>query len=175
MTHHPWKVVFVLLAILATAVVGRGFAEQSNGSPDGSYAVPNAGPSASNAPDSTSDHPASSYPALLDRQGERSQRDLQNAEATRQASVSEKRLKELAASDGPDWSPKALRFAEGAWVAILAGVGLLVSLAVGGYVWWSRTQSSKADGAILLPMKPEPAAIADGPETQDKTPKQRAA
>ncbi len=173
--QHSWKVVFVLLVVLAPAIARHGFAEQSNGSPDGSYALPNAGRSASNLPDSTNNLSAKPSPSLLDRQGERSQRDLQNAEATRQASASAGRLKELAASDGPDWSPKALRFAQGAWAAIFVGVGFFLSLAVGGYVWWSRARSSKADVAILLPMKPEPAAITDGPEQQDETPKQRAA
>jgi hypothetical protein len=173
--RHPWQRVLVCLVILAPAIARRGFSEQTSGSPGGSYAAPNAGPGASSAPDLTGNHSAQSSPISLDPRSVQFQRDLKNADAGWQASAPTERLKELAASDGSDWSPRAIRFAEGAWITIFAGVGLLVSLAVGGYVWWSRTQSSQVDGAILLPMQAEPAATADDAGQQDQTPKQRAA
>jgi hypothetical protein len=66
-------------------------------------------------------------------------------------------------------------FAENTWITILAVGGLIVSLAAGGSVWWSRAQHSGTDGAMVLSVNREPAAMPENAETQDLTPKRRAA
>jgi hypothetical protein len=65
--------------------------------------------------------------------------------------------------------------AEPIWIAILAGAGLFASLATGGYVWWSRLQSSRAERAVLLAIRQGPAAKPDDTEKQDTLPQRRAA
>ncbi len=176
MLPHPWKFVLVALAIAAPAAASRGFAQQSDGSPGGLYAVPDADRSAGTAQESVSDRSAQSYLSSLDPQGEQSKRDLERAAAARDEVDSAKRLKYLAEKGGAGESLVSMpSLSERTWIAILAGVGLLVSLAVGGYVWWARTQLSKANAAVLLAIEREPAPRPDGAEKQDKAPKRRAA
>ena len=164
MIRNPWKGIFVLLAILAPAVAGRCFAQESKGSPDGLYAVPDVGEGeiASAAQDSSSQRSAQSYLSSLDSQGEQFKRDLEKAEAARQAAASAKRLRYLAAGGDSHWPAWRPSLSERAWIAIMAGVGLVVSLAAGGYVWWARTQYAMADGAGLLALNRERAANPDG-------------
>ncbi len=173
--RHSWQFASVLLAILALAIANRGAAEQPGVPAGGSTASPNAGPGASDSPGSTSNQSARSYPISLDPRTVRFQRDLENADPVRQESASGRPLKELAASNGPDWSSAALSSAERTWITIFAAVGFFVMLAAGVYSWWSHIQPAQVDRAVLLPMKPETAAIADGPEMHDEIPKQRAA
>ena len=142
------------------AIAGHGFAQESNafvrasnGSPDGLYAIPDATETAGTVQDSTSNRAAQSYLRSLDPQGERFQRDLEKAESMRKAAASAKRLKYLAAGGDSDWSLRKPSLSERAWTAILAGVGLLVSLAAAGYVWWSRSEHSRTNAAVLLAVK----------------------
>jgi hypothetical protein len=157
-----------LLAIPGLAIASRGFAQESNGSPDGLYVVPDAGGSASTAQDSASDRSARTYLSSLDSQGEQFQRDLEKADATRNEVASARRMRYLAAGGDPNWSTWRPGLSERTWMAVLACVGLAVSLAAGGYVWWSRTQFySRANGAVLLALRRELAAKPDGAEQHD--------
>jgi len=170
------KGVFVVLAISALAIASHGFAQQSNnGSPDGLYTPPDASQSKSTAEKFPSNYSAQSYLSELDPQAERFKHDLEKAEAARQAAASAKRLKYLAASGESILSSWKLGLSERSWIPVLAGSGLLVSLAVGGYVWWSHIQTSKVSRAILLPVKRKSAAKAGSTAKQGKTPERRAA
>jgi len=160
--RNPGISFFVFLAITALAIASRGFAQQSNGSPDGLYTLPDAGRSTSSAQQLTSDRSAQSFLGALDPRDERFKRDLEKAEATRQAIASTKRLRYLAAngdSVSSSWTPG---LAERTWIAILAVGGILLSLTAGGYVWWSRALSTR-NHAILLNVKPEPTAKQNTP------------
>ena len=175
MIRNPWKGVFVLLAILAPVIAGHGFAQENNGSPDGLYAVPDAGESASSVNDSTSERSAESYLNSLDSQGQQFKRNMEKAEATAKAAASAKRLRYLVAGGDSNWSAWRPNLSEQNWIATLGGVGAILSLVTGGYVWWSRAQYAKANRAVLLAMKREPAAKADGTEQHGKPSTRRAA
>ena len=175
MKRHSCKFVLVVLAIPALAVASRGFAQQSSGPSDGLYALPDAGRSAGTAQESAGDRSAQSYLSSLDPRGEQFKRDLEKAEETQKAVASAKRLKYLVEEGDTTGPLETLGLSERTWIALLAGLGLLVSLAAGGYVWWSRMQSSRASAAVLLAIKPEPAAKPDSPAEHDKTTKRRAA
>lgn len=169
------KVPFVLLAISALAITSHGFAQQSNrGSADGLYALPDPGLSKSTAEESVSSRSAQSYVSELDPQAVRSKHDLEKAEAARQAAAFARSSKYRAAGGSllPSWTSS---LSERTWVEILAGSGLVVSLAIGGYVGWSRIQSSKDSRAILLAIKREPTAKAGSTAKHDPPLKHRAA
>ncbi len=172
MITNPWKSIFILLGISALAVAGHGFAQQGNGSPDGLYAVPDAGGSSSQ--ESTSKRAAQSYLSSLDPQGERFKHDLERVDATRKAASSAKELAHVAEGDFPT-APSTQSRAEQITLAVLAGIAILVSLAAGGFVWWSRAQSSTANRAILLAVQRKPAVKFGDAEKQDQPPKRRAA
>ena len=168
--------VFVLLAILALATASHGFAQQSNfASSDGLYAMPDASQSANFTRESTGNRSTQSHMGELDPQEERFKLDRKKAEAARQEAASAKRLKYMTAGGESVASSSTLSTSERTWIAILAGGGILVSLAAGGYIWWSRTQSSRANLAILLPVKRKPAAKPVSTEKQDNTTERRAA
>lgn len=162
---------FLLLAISALAIASQGFAQQgNNSSPDGLYALPDP----DIAQKSPSNRSAQSYLSELDPQAARFKNDMEKAEVARQAAASAKRLKYQAAG-GSILSSWTSSISERTWIEILAGGGLLVSLAAGGYVWWTRIQSSKASRAILLAVKWEPTVKPGSTAKQDKTPVRRAA
>ena len=188
MIRKSWKAILSLLAIPALSVAGRSLAQesccyvqQSNGSSDGLYVMPDAGASASasasSVPEATGKLTAQYYLNSLDTQGEQFQRDLEKAEAKRVVAASVTRPRELAAAgDSPNstvWTPNA---AERVWIPIGAGIGLLVSLLAGGYVWWSRTRFSRTERAVIFAVKRQPAAEAGRAEKQpDEASKRRAA
>jgi len=171
--RHPWKGISVLLTLSALVIASHGFAQQNNNPPEGLYAPPDSGQST--AQESASNRSAESYLNSLDPEGERYQRDLAKAEAARQAAASIRTLNDAAADSDSHSAPARLGLAQPAWIAILVGSGLLVSLAAVGYVWWSRIRFSRANAAVLLTIKPASAAKPDSVETDDKTPKRRAA
>jgi hypothetical protein len=178
--HNRWKFVYVLAAISALAVARHGFAQQcftqqSNGSPDGLYAVPDGGQIASNVPESTSDRSAQSYLSSLDSQGEQFKHEVEKAEAARQATAAAKRLKTLAANSNSNLPSLRPNLSERTWITILAVGGLLLSLAAGGVVWWSRVQSLKGNRALLVPATREPAVIHGSIAKHDVPPGRRAA
>lgn len=171
-----WNGVYVLLAISALALSGYGFAQENKGSPDGLYAIPDAGENADAAKESTANRSAQSYLSSLDAQGEKYKHDMAEAEALNKAMVASKKAKYLAErSGGFDWSAWRPHLSERAWIAIWAGLGILVSAAAGGYLWWSRVQNSKSNSAVLLAVTREPATRPDGTGKQDKPAKRRAA
>ena len=172
MIRTPWKGILLSSAILALTVVA--FAQENNGSPDGLYAVPTASQSSGTVQEqSTSDRSAQSYLSSLDPQGEQFKRDMEKAEAARQAADSAMRLRHAAGGNdaSSSWSPN---LSERTWLVILVGAGLLASLAGGGYVWWSRIEHSKADATVLLAVRRPPAQL-DGAAIPDKSSKRRAA
>ena len=177
MIRNPWKGIFVLPAIWAMTVVGHGSAQEHTASPDGLYAVPDAAEGAAEARDSTSNRSAQSYLNSLDLQGEQLKRDQEKAESMRKALLAAKKLR--ASGAGGDFKFKWLTWrpnlSEQTWIAILAAVGLLVPLAAGAFVWWSRHRYAKSNRAVLLALKREPAAKPDGFERRDKPSKRRAA
>ena len=132
-----------LLAISALTVASYALAQESNGSPNGLYALPDSGESEGKTTESTSNRSAQSYLNSLDPRSTAFQRNLEEVEAAHKAAAT-KRTKEAAAGGNAQWSP-GRSLAEGAWIAILAGTGLLVVLASAAYLWWSRTQFSGAD------------------------------
>ena len=74
------------------------------------------------------------YLSSLDPQGERFQRDLERAEAARKAAASVKSQTYSAEDGNPQGSPWTASLWERIGLAVLAGMGLLVSLAAVGYV-----------------------------------------
>lgn len=92
-----------------------------------------------------------------------------------QTTAAARRLKDLDPDDGSHSLGSSLSPAQRDWIAILGGGGLFVSLAAIGYVWWSRTRKSRATAAVLLAIKPDPAAKPDGTEKQGEIPKCHAA
>ncbi len=164
-----------MLAILALAVAGHGFAQEKNGSPDGLYAVPDAGESGDATQDTTANRSTQSYLNALDAQSEKFKRELERAEAAHKATVAAAKAKNMAEQADSAWSVWRPQFSESAWIAIWAGVGLLVSLTAGGFVWWSRIQNSKADATVLLAVTREPAAKPGSIGKPAKPPRRRAA
>jgi hypothetical protein len=154
MTRNPWMGVLVVPAILALVTGGRDFAQESNGSPDGLYAVPGT------TQESASNRSAQSYLSTLDPQGEQFNRDLEKANVVRKAADDARRLKRQAAGGGSQWAASTQILSERAWIAILVGAGLLASLTAAGYVWWSRTQYSR-NNPVLLAMRRGPVARPD--------------
>ena len=61
------------------------------------------------------------------------------------------------------------------WLTVLAGAGILVSLAALAYVWRARVQLSKAGGAVILAVKREADTDSGGAEAQASTAQRRAA
>ena len=83
-------------------------------------------------------------------------RDLEKAEALRkeaEAVDSHRRAMEKADAGNFSWSSG---LSDDAWLSIIVGLGLLASAVAGGYVWWSRSQQTELDGALLLNVKREP-------------------
>ena len=169
------------LTIWALAVVGRGFAQQNNGSPDGLYTVPDVGETAGATRESTANRAARSYLNSMDPQSEKYRRDVEKTEARHRTAlprtgISVKEANSSAAGGGAGESALTPRLSERAWLTILlAGVGLLVSLAAGGYAWWSRLQRSKTNGIVLLALPRGPAAKHRHTEKQGRPSKHRAA
>ena len=92
----------------------------------------------------------------------------------RKAASSAKELAHVAEGDFPT-APSTQSRAEQITLAVLAGIAILVSLAAGGFVWWSRAQSSTANRAILLAVQRKPAVKFGDAEKQDQPPKRCAA
>ena len=171
------KGIFVLLAISALAAAGHGFAQEDNGSSDGLYTVPDSGASATAAQESTANRAAQSYLNSLDPQGEKYRHDLEKAEAIHKARVAANKANYLAGGNGSNASPWRPHLSERIWIAIWAGVGLVVSLAAGGYLWWSRLQTSRGNSTVLLTLTRGTAAKAAGTGTgrQEKPARRHAA
>ena len=131
MIRHFWIVVPVLLAASALAVAGYGSAQEGNGFSDGIYAAPDAGQSPSAGLAAAGRPSGSSGPMIYEAAGGR--------------------------VDSAAWKPNR---AEPLWIGILAGVGILVSLAGVGLIWRSRTRASARD-AVILAVPREPAAAPD--------------
>jgi hypothetical protein len=134
-----------VLATSALAVAGYGSAQESSGLSDGLYAAPDAGRGAGAAEES----------------------EGKTADSARG-------LKHVAASGHSDSTSLTSSRAERTWIAILAGVGILISLASGGYVWWSRTQPSGANRAVILTVQRE-AADSSNRTDEEGSPAQRRA
>ncbi len=158
------------------AIAGYGFGQEIKGSPDGLYTVPDASENAGNAQETTANHAAQSYLSSLDPQGEKYKRDMEKAEAMHKAMVAAKKARDLAeGGSDSNWLSAKPYLSEQVWIVIWAGLGLLVSLAVGGYVWWARIQASKANSAVLLALTRVPAAKPDGAGKQERPVRRRAA
>ena len=147
MTYHPWKGVLVGLAISALTIAGYGSVRESGGVADGLYAAPDTDPGAS--------------------------ADPAKGRSLRTAADSAGRLN-YAAANGASASWKPSR-AEQTWLAIVAGGGILVSLAAGAYVWRARAQLSKAGGPVILAVKREADTDSGGAEAQASPAQRRAA
>ncbi len=173
MKRHPWKALRVPLAIFSLAIASRSFAQQSSAASNGLYPAPDAGPNAVTSPSTPT---ADGYLNSLDPESDRYQRDLKKAEAaSEQTTAAARRLGDLDPDDGSHSVGSTLSPAQRAWIAVLGGSGLLLSLAAVGYVWRSRTRTSRATAAVLLAIKPDPAATPGSPEKHGETPKRHAA
>jgi hypothetical protein len=170
-THRLGRIGFALLMISAFGLAGRGRAEDGARPSDATGAAVGARqesnkPKTGAAPDSASGRSAQPYLNSLDDSGARFKQEIEKADAARQASVDAYRSNGPEAGTDSDASARARqRLAEQTWIAILACLGLALSLAAGVFVWRSRAQLSKDDGDIL-PVKREGAAE---PATKDNT------
>jgi hypothetical protein len=146
-THHLWKGVLLGLAISALSLASYGSGRESSGLADGLYAAPDTDPGASGDP--------------------------AKGRSLRTAADSAGRLNYAAAKGAPaSWKPSR---AEQMWLTVLAGAGILVSLAAVAYVWRARVQLSKAGGAVILAVKREADTDSGGAEAQASTAQRRAA
>jgi hypothetical protein len=57
----------------------------------------------------------------------------------------------LGAEEGPSGSANSLSNIERGWILVVAGLGLLLSLAAAGYVTWSRARQIEPPATVLLP------------------------
>jgi len=148
------KYIMVLLAFTAPVITVRSYAQQSNGSPDGLYVVPDTDLAARNKQESTAHRAAETYLNSLDTAGQRMQREADQAEAVNKAIAARKKAHRPVASEGPGWLAAPRNIVERAWFVVLASLGLLISLAATGFLWWSRSQRATGPVAMLMPMKP---------------------
>jgi hypothetical protein len=170
-TQKLYKGCLLLLAISAVAVAGRDFAQENRGMPDGLYTVPNSARNAKADKESASARSADDYMNSLDSHGEQFHRD---AEKTAHASEGKTPKSQVATYDSPP-APAPRSLADRLWIAVLAGLGILVSLTAIGYVWWSRSQHVLAGRGVVLALKPEQPHKPETAAKQDKTPQRRAA
>jgi hypothetical protein len=160
------KGVVVLLAFSPLATASRGLALESK---DGLYTAPDSEQNAHANQESTSARSAQSYMDSLDHQAQRSQPAAEKA-----TPVSEgKTPQDVAAGNNPPATFSPL--SEQAWIALLAGMGILVSLAAAGFVWWSRTERVRADRSVLLTLRPDSPAEQDTHRQEDQSSQRRAA
>ena len=89
----------------------------------------------------------------MDSEGEKYKRDIAKAEAVYNETAANRRLKYLA-KGGDSKGPK-VSLSDQAWLAIWGSLALVVSLAVGGYIWWLRIHARAR--AVLLALAPKPA------------------
>ena len=151
-TRH-FKFVMVVLALAAPLVAVCGYGQQNNGSPDGLYAVPDSDQAARDKKQSPSNRAADSYLDSLDAEGQRIKSESEHAEAVRRATLARKSAHGLAASQGADWIPSAFDLTERGWIVTLTALGLLISFAAAGFVWWNQSQAKKTPVAVFMPMR----------------------
>ena len=169
---NPWKT--MLLAIgLALASMPPGIAQVSDSS-DGLYAPPDAKQAQEAQSDSTTARAADSFIKSLDPELEALDKRVDSAIAAKKAAA----MNRDGASLGGDqrWIPWSLGLSESAVVALLAAMGLGVSIFAVGYVWRTRTAAGPAVPVLLNVARQAPSdASLQGSEDQRPAPRRRAA